>query len=88
MSTKIRLHRAGSKKAPFYRIIVADSRAPRDGKNIEELGFYNPITKNNDYKIKINKEKAIYWINTGAIVSETVKKIFKKIGINNNNKKK
>ena len=60
MAVKIRLRRMGSKKAPFYRIVVADSRAPRDGKFIEEIGYYNPLTDPIDFKV--NEEKANEWI--------------------------
>lgn len=79
MAVKIRLRRMGAKKAPFYRVIVADSRSPRDGKFIEELGYYNPIVEPAD--IKIDAEKAKQWMKDGAQPSETVKRIFKKAGI-------
>lgn len=77
--TKIRLRRMGAKKAPFYRVVVADSRSPRDGRCIEEIGYYNPISANET--LKINEERAIYWLNTGAQPSETVKSLFKKAGV-------
>ncbi len=79
MAVKIRLRRMGAKKAPFYRVVVADSRSPRDGKFIEELGYYNPIVEPAD--IKIDAEKAKQWMKDGAQPSETVKRIFKKAGI-------
>ena len=81
MATKIRLRRMGAKKAPFYRVVVADSRAPRDGRSIEEIGFYNPIAKKDDVTLKINEERALYWLSTGAQPSETVKALLKKAGV-------
>ena len=79
MATKIRLRRQGGKKAPFYRVVVADSRSPRDGRCIEELGYYNPLS--NPVEIKIDEEKALKWLKTGAEPSETVKTLMKKTGI-------
>ncbi len=79
MSVKIRLRRMGAKKAPFYRVVVADSRSPRDGKFIEEIGYYNPIT--DPAEIKIDGEKAKKWLDTGAQPSDTVRKLLKKSGI-------
>lgn len=79
MATKIRLRRQGAKKAPFYRVVVADSRSPRDGRCIEELGYYNPIS--NPVQLKIDEEKALKWLKTGAEPSETVKSLLKKAGI-------
>ena len=79
MAVKIRLKRMGAKKAPFYRVVVADSRYPRDGRFIEELGHYNPTT--NPVDIKIDIEKAQTWIKNGAQPTETVSKIFKMAGI-------
>ncbi|MGE5677772.1 MAG: 30S ribosomal protein S16 [Pseudomonadota bacterium] len=79
MSVKIRLRRMGAKKAPFYRVIVADSRSPRDGKFIEELGYYNPTTE--PAEIKIDAEKAKKWLGTGAQPSDTVRKLLKKSGV-------
>ena len=76
---KIRLKRMGANKKPFYRVVVADSRAPRDGKFIEEIGYYNPMTDPAD--IKIDAEKAQKWLGTGAQPTETVSKIFKAAGI-------
>ena len=69
----------GAKKAPFYRVIVADSRSPRDGRFIEELGYYNPLT--NPAEIKIDGEKAKKWLANGAQPTETVKSLLKKSGI-------
>ena len=76
---KIRLRRMGAKKAPFYRVVVADSRYPRDGRFIEELGHYNPTT--NPVDIKIDIEKAQTWIKNGAQPTETVKSLLKKAGM-------
>jgi len=69
----------GAKKAPFYRVIVADSRSPRDGRFIDEIGYYNPLT--NPAEIKIDGEKAKKWIANGAQPTETVKSLLKKSGI-------
>jgi small subunit ribosomal protein S16 len=79
MAVKIRLKRMGAKKAPFYRLVVADSRSPRDGKFIEEIGYYNPVT--NPVDVKIDSEKAKKWLSNGAQPSDTVKSLFKKAGI-------
>ena len=79
MAVKMRLRRTGAKKAPFYRVIVADSRSPRDGRFIEEIGYYNPLT--NPAEIKIDGEKAKKWIANGAQPTETVKSLLKKSGI-------
>lgn len=76
---KIRLRRMGAKKAPFYRIVVADSRSPRDGRFIEEIGTYNPLT--DPAEVKINSERAQEWIKSGAQPTDTVKGLFKKAGI-------
>lgn len=78
MALKIRLTRLGDKKAPFYRVVVADSRAPRDGKFVEVLGTYNPLT--NPAEIKINNEKAVSWIKNGAQPTETAKELLIKSG--------
>ena len=75
MAVKIRLRRMGAKKAPFYRIVVADSRYPRDGRFIEEIGYYDP-TKNPSV-VKVDAEKAKKWISKGAQPTDTVKAIFK-----------
>ena len=79
MAVKMRLRRMGAKKAPFYRVIVADSRSPRDGRFIEEIGYYNPLT--NPADIKIDAEKAKKWIQNGAQPTDTVKALLKKSGI-------
>lgn len=79
MAVKIRLKRMGAKKAPFYRVVVADSRSPRDGRFIEEIGTYNPVTQ--PAQINIDEEKAIKWLQTGAQPSDTVKNLFSKTGI-------
>ena len=79
MAVKIRLRRMGAKKAPFYRVVVADSRFPRDGRFIEEIGYYNPIA--NPVEIKIDSEKAQTWIKNGAQPTDTVKALLKKNGI-------
>ena len=76
---KIRLKRMGAHKKPFYRVVVADSRAPRDGKFIEEIGYYNPLTDPAD--IRINEEIAKKWLWTGAQPTDTVRGLFKKTGI-------
>jgi len=79
MAVKIRLRRMGQKKAPFYRIIVADSRSPRDGRFIEEIGTYNPCTEPST--IKVNEELARKWLADGAQPTEVVSKLFKVAGI-------
>jgi len=76
MAVKIRLRRMGAKKSPFYRIVVADSRYPRDGRFIEEIGYYNPLTE--PKTIKIDLEKANAWIANGAQPTDTVKTLMKK----------
>lgn len=76
---KIRLKRLGQKKSPFYRIVVADSRYPRNGRFIEELGYYNPMT--NPAEFKVDAAKANEWIAKGAQPTETVKSLFEKNGI-------
>ena len=78
MAVKIRLTRMGHKKAPFYRVVVADSKAPRDGKFIENIGTYNPITEPST--INIDVEKAQKWIKNGAQPTDTVKALLKKCG--------
>lgn len=79
MAVKIRLKRMGSKKNAFYRVVVADSRYPRDGRFIEELGYYNPMT--NPAEVKIDGEKAKKWLATGAQPTDTVKSLLKKSDI-------
>ena len=76
---KIRLRRMGAKKAPFYRIVVADSRYPRDGRFIEEIGTYDP--KANPAELKVDVERAQAWIKTGAQPTDTVKSLLKKAGV-------
>ena len=75
---KIRLRRMGAKKAPFYRIIVADSRSPRDGAFVEEIGYYNPTT--DPAELKVDNEKAAQWIKNGAQPTDTVRGLLKKSG--------
>ena len=79
MSVKIRLTRTGAKKAPTYRVIVADSRSPRDGRFIEEIGHYNP--RREPVEVVINEERAKVWLKNGAQPTETVKALLKKSGI-------
>ena len=79
MAVKIRLRRIGAKKAPFYRIVVADSRFPRDGRFIEEIGYYNPMTEPSE--VKVDAEKAKDWIQKGAQPTDTVRAILKKNGV-------
>ena len=78
---KIRLRRMGAKKTPFYRIVVADSRYPRDGRFIEEIGTYNPLTE--PASINVNADRAQEWIKTGAQPTDTVRGILKKAGVLN-----
>lgn len=79
MAVKLRLKRMGAKQRPFYRIVAADSRSPRDGRFIETIGTYNPIT--NPAEIKIDKELALKWLNNGAQPTDTVKNLLKSEGI-------
>ena len=79
MAVKIRLRRMGAKKAPFYRVVVADSRYPRDGRFIEEIGVYDPLQ--NPSKFEVDGEKAKMWIKNGAQPTDTVKSLLKKNGI-------
>ncbi|MFJ7970773.1 30S ribosomal protein S16 [Psychrobacillus sp. NPDC096389] len=79
MAVKIRLKRMGAKKSPFYRIVVADARAPRDGRQIETVGTYNPLTK--PAEVKINEELALKWLQDGAKPSDTVRNLFSEQGI-------
>ena len=76
---KLRLKRMGAKKAPFYRIVAADSRSPRDGRDIETIGTYNP--KRNPAEVHIDEEKALKWLNNGAMATDTVRNILSKEGI-------
>lgn len=79
MAVKLRLKRMGAKKSPFYRIIAADAKAPRDGKFLEEIGYYNPIVE--PPEIKIDPDKAQKWIKSGAQPTDTVRSLMKKAGI-------
>ena len=79
MAVKLRLKRMGSKKKPFYRVVAADSRSPRDGRFIEEVGYYNPTCVPAD--VKIDEEVALKWLNQGALPTDTVRNIFSKKGI-------
>ena len=79
MAVKIRLRRMGAKKAPFYRIVVADSRYPRDGRFIEEIGYYDPTKEPS--VVKVDSDKAKDWIAKGAQPTDTVKALFKKHGV-------
>ena len=79
MAVKIRLKRMGAKKAPFYRIVVADSRSPRDGKIIEQVGTYNPLIE--PAEVKVDSDLTIKWLQNGAIPTDTVKNILSKAGV-------
>lgn len=78
MAVRIRLRRMGAKKAPFYRIVVADSRSPRDGRCIEEIGIYNPLK--DPAEVRVDNEKAREWISKGAKPSDTVRALLRKAG--------
>ena len=80
MAVKIRLRRMGAKKAPFYRIVVADSRSPRDGRFIEEIGYYNPLVE--PVEVKVDEEKANKWLSNGAQPTDVVKRLFNNVGLN------
>src|SRR5574344_1001992 len=79
MATRIRLQRQGKKNQPFYHVVIADGRAPRDGRYIERLGTYNPLT--NPAEININFDRALYWVEAGASPSDTVRSILKREGV-------
>ena len=79
MAVKIRLKRMGAKKTPFYRVVVADSRSPRDGRFIETVGTYNPVLS--PAEVKINEELALKWLQNGAKPSDTVRNLFSSQGI-------
>ena len=79
MAVKIRLKRMGMKKMPFYRVVVADERSPRDGRFIEEIGYYNPMTE--PATIKIDAEKAQTWLKNGAQPTDTARTLLKKSGV-------
>lgn len=81
MSVKIRLTRHGRRKAPYYRMVVADSRYPRDGRFIEILGIYHPLNKKEEEQIRIDEDKAMAWLNKGAQPSDTCRSILRKKGI-------
>jgi small subunit ribosomal protein S16 len=82
MATKIRLSRRGAKKAPFYRIVIADARAPRDGKFIEIVGTYNPLlAKDNALRVVLKDERIKYWLSTGAQPTEKMAKLLKNAGL-------
>ncbi len=78
MAVKIRLRRLGAKKKPFYRVVVADNRSPRNGRFIEEIGYYDPMTQ--PAEIKVNNERAKYWLGVGAQPTDTVRILLKKSG--------
>ena len=80
MAVKIRLRRMGAKIAPFYRVVVADSRSPRDGRFIEEIGYYNPVAQP-EAEVKIDSEKVEKWLKNGAQPTDVVKRLFTKAGI-------
>ncbi len=73
----IRLARGGSKKNPFYTLVVTDSHSPRDGRVIERIGFYDPIAKNKSERVRVSLDRAQYWLNNGAQLTYTVKRIIK-----------
>ncbi len=79
MATRIRLKRMGAHKAPFYRVVVSDSRSPRDGRFIEEIGTYNPVTQ--PALVNIDEEKALKWLQSGAQASDTVRNLLSKAGV-------
>ncbi len=79
MAVKIRLKRMGAKRSPFYRVVVADSRSPRDGRFVEEIGTYNPLTE--PAQIKIKEDRAIYWLQTGAQPSDSARNLLSQVGI-------
>lgn len=79
MSVKIRMRRMGSKRKPFYRIVVADSRMPRDGRFIEEVGYYNPLTSPDE--VKLEEDKILEWLEKGAQPSDSVRSLLSKAGL-------
>ena len=79
MAVKLRLKRMGAKQRPFYRIVAADSRSPRDGKFIEVVGTYQPIYKENNFNV--DEEKALKWLNNGAVPTDTVRNLLSKAGV-------
>ncbi|MBN1347281.1 MAG: 30S ribosomal protein S16 [Phycisphaerae bacterium] len=81
MAVRLRLKRMGRRHRPFYRINAVDSRKPRDGKSIEELGFYDPVEKDQAKQLRLNQERIEYWLSQGAIPSDTVRELLVKSGI-------
>ncbi len=81
MAVRIRLSRYGRKKAPFYRLVVAESRSPRDGRFIEQIGTYDPMTEVKEDGIKVNEEEALKWLRNGALPSDTARALLKKAGV-------
>ena len=81
MSVKIRLARHGRRKAPYYRMVVADTRSPRDGRFIEILGIYHPLNKKTEEQVRVDEAKTLKWLNEGAIPSDTCRSILRKQGI-------
>ena len=79
MAVKLRLKRGGSKQRPFYRIVAADARSPRDGRFIDSIGTYNPIPA--EYEVNIDEEKAMYWLSNGAQPTDTVRNLLSEKGI-------
>lgn len=79
MAVKLRLRRMGKKKQPIYKVVAADSRSPRDGKFLEAIGMYNPLT--NPHTLQFNEERALYWLGVGAQPTETVKSLLSQKGI-------
>lgn len=79
MATRIRLKRIGAHKAPYYRVVVSDSRSPRDGRFIEEIGVYNPVAQ--PAQLQIDEEKALKWLQNGAQASDTVRSLLSKTGV-------
>lgn len=79
MAVRIRLKRMGAKKAPFYRIVVSDSRSPRDGRFVEEIGTYNPLT--DPAQVTIQEERALYWLQTGATPSDSARHLLSEKGV-------
>ncbi|MBP2001152.1 small subunit ribosomal protein S16 [Paenibacillus shirakamiensis] len=79
VAVRIRLKRMGAHKAPFYRIVVSDSRSPRDGRFIEEIGYYNPVAE--PAVVNINEDKALQWLQEGAQASDTVRNLLSKAGV-------
>ena len=74
---RIRLTRGGAKKRPFYHIIVTDQRSARDGRNIERVGYYNPVARGNEQRVVLNKERVDHWISNGAQMTDKVRNLYK-----------